>query len=46
MGSVRPSSAALEYLKQRDPNRWNKACDRLLPFYSDMFAQNIMKGAK
>jgi len=38
--------AALEYLKQRDPNRWNKSCDRLLPFYSDMFAQNLMKGAE
>lgn len=31
--------AALEYLKQRDSNRWAKACDRLLPFYSDLFAQ-------
>ena len=27
--------AALEYLKQRDPNRWGKVCDKLLPFYSD-----------
>lgn len=31
--------AGLEYLKQRDPNRWAKACDKLLPFYSDMFSQ-------
>jgi putative DNA methylase len=31
--------AALEYLKQRDPNRWANACDKLLPFYSDLFAQ-------
>jgi len=38
--------AALEYLKQRDPNRWAKACDKLLPFYSDMFAQNLLKGGK
>jgi hypothetical protein len=27
--------AALEYLLQRDPNRWGKACEKLLPFYSD-----------
>ena len=27
--------AALEYLQQRDPNRWGKACEKLLPFYSD-----------
>ncbi len=27
--------AALEYLQQRDPNRWSKACEKLLPFYSD-----------
>jgi hypothetical protein len=38
--------AALEFLKQRDPNRWAKACDKLLPFYSDMFAQNQMKEGK
>ena len=39
--------AALEYLKQGDPNRWGKACDTLLPYYSDLFAQAaITKGAK
>jgi hypothetical protein len=38
--------SALEYLKQRDPGRWAKACDKLLPFYSDMFAENLMKGGK
>jgi len=27
--------AALEYLQQRDPKRWTKACEKLLPFYSD-----------
>jgi putative DNA methylase len=27
--------AALEYLQQRDPNRWGKACEKLLPFYSE-----------
>jgi len=27
--------AALEYLQQRDPNRWGNACEKLLPFYSD-----------
>jgi uncharacterized protein (DUF433 family) len=31
--------AALEYLKQRDPNRGANVCDKLLPFYSDLFAQ-------
>ncbi len=31
--------AALQYLKQRDPDRWTKQCDKLLPFYDDMFAQ-------
>jgi hypothetical protein len=31
--------AALQYLKQRDPDRWVKACDKLLPFYDDLFAQ-------
>jgi hypothetical protein len=33
--------AALEYLKQRDPKRWAKACDKLLPFYSDLLAQTF-----
>jgi putative DNA methylase len=33
--------AALEYIKQRDPNRWAKVCDRLLPFYSDMLSRGI-----
>jgi len=32
--------AALHYLKQRDPDRWQKSCDKLLPFYDDtMLAQ-------
>jgi uncharacterized protein YbaR (Trm112 family) len=31
--------AALQYLKQRDPDRWSKSADKLLPFYDDMFAQ-------
>jgi len=31
--------AALQYLKQRDPDRWAKSCDKLLPFYDDLFAQ-------
>jgi len=31
--------AALQYLKQRDPDRWAKACDKLLPYYDDLFAQ-------
>lgn len=35
--------AALEYLKQRDANRWAKACDKLLPFYSDLFARRLMQ---
>lgn len=30
--------AALEYIKTKDPNRWAKTCDRLLPFYTDMFS--------
>jgi hypothetical protein len=30
--------AALQYLKQRDPDRWQKSCDKLLPFYDDLFA--------
>ncbi|HRY51427.1 MAG TPA: hypothetical protein P5186_25540, partial [Candidatus Paceibacterota bacterium] len=38
-GQREPIRAALEFLKQRDPNRWTKACDKLLPFYSDLFAQ-------
>ncbi len=39
--------AALQYLKQRDPDRWVKACDKLLPFYDDLFAQAAMtKGGK
>ena len=37
--------AALEYLKQRDPNRWANACDKLLPFYSDLFAQAAVANA-
>lgn len=36
--------AALEYLQQRDPDRWGKTCGRLLPFYSDMVAQIALKG--
>ena len=36
--------AALEYLQQRDPNRWSKSCGKLLPFYSDMLAQQPAKG--
>ena len=31
--------AALQYLKQRDPDRWSKSADKLLPFYDDLFAQ-------
>ncbi len=31
--------AALQYLKQRDPDHWSKSADKLLPFYDDMFAQ-------
>jgi len=38
-GQREPIRAGLEYLKQKDPNRWSKACDKLLPFYSDLFAQ-------
>jgi putative DNA methylase len=38
--------AALQYIRQRDPDRWSKACDKLLPFYDDMFAQAAaQKGA-
>ncbi|MCE0498493.1 MAG: DUF1156 domain-containing protein [Methylacidiphilales bacterium] len=36
--------AALEFLQQRDPNRWGKACGKLLPFYSDMLAQQMTRG--
>ena len=35
--------AALQYLKQRDPDRWTKACDKLLPFYDDLFAQSVIR---
>ena len=31
--------AALQHLKSNAPNRWAKACDKLLPFYDDLFAQ-------
>jgi putative DNA methylase len=34
--------AALQYLKQRDPDRWSKSSDKLLPFYDDMFAQQMI----
>ncbi|MCY2924408.1 MAG: hypothetical protein NT031_03065, partial [Planctomycetota bacterium] len=38
--------AALQYLKQRDPDRWSKSADKLLPFYDDLFAQAAaQKGA-
>jgi hypothetical protein len=38
--------AALQYLKQRDPDRWSKSADKLLPFYDDLFAQaTTQKGA-
>ena len=38
--------AALQYLKQRDPDRWSKSADKLLPFYDDLFAQPAaQKGA-
>lgn len=30
--------AALEFIKIKDPNRWAKSCDRLLPFYTDMLS--------
>ena len=33
--------AGLQYLKQRDPDRWAKACDKLLPFYDDLFATTV-----
>jgi hypothetical protein len=32
--------AALQYLQERDPDRWNKPAEKLLPFYSDLFAQS------
>ena len=39
--------AALQYLKQRDPDRWSKSADKLLPFYDDLFAQTAaQKGSK
>jgi len=31
--------ATLHYLQQRDPDRWRKPAEKLLPFYSDLFAQ-------
>src|SRR5439155_26055624 len=34
--------AALRYVNQRDPDRWAKACDKLLPFYDDLFAQAVV----
>ncbi len=34
--------ATLQYLKQRDPDRWTKSADKLLPFYDDMFAQKMV----
>ncbi|HRT09051.1 MAG TPA: hypothetical protein P5233_11765, partial [Candidatus Paceibacterota bacterium] len=36
--------AALQYLKQRDPNRWSKSADKLLPFYDDLFAAQRIGG--
>jgi len=36
--------SALQYLKQRDPDRWSKSADKLLPFYDDMFAQASARG--
>jgi uncharacterized protein (DUF433 family) len=39
--------AALQYLKQNAPNRWAKTCDKLLPFYDDLFTQPAaQKGAR
>jgi putative DNA methylase len=35
--------AALQYLKTRDPDRWLKSADKLLPFYDDLFAQTTAK---
>lgn len=38
-GAHRPQvRAALEFIKSKDPNRWSKSCDRLLPFYTDMLS--------
>jgi hypothetical protein len=36
--------AALQYLRRRDPDRWAKACDKLLPFYDDLFATQRIGG--
>ncbi len=44
-GQREPIRAGLEYLKQKDPNRWSKASDKLLPFYSDLFAQTAVEKA-
>ena len=33
--------AALQYVKQRDPGRSSKSCDKLLPFYDDLFATAV-----
>ncbi|MFA7233703.1 MAG: hypothetical protein WC076_06305 [Terrimicrobiaceae bacterium] len=38
--------AALEYLQQRDPNRWEKACGKLLPFYSDAMLAKYFTGGE
>jgi hypothetical protein len=38
--------AALQYLKQRDPDRWSKSADKLLPFYDDMFAAAVANTPK
>jgi putative DNA methylase len=37
-GQREPLRAALQYLQQRDPDRWNKPAEKLLPFYTDMYA--------
>jgi len=37
--------AALQYLKQRDPDRWSKSADKVLPFYDDLFAQRAAQKA-
>lgn len=39
-GAIR---AALEYLKQRDRSRWEKACGTLLPFYDDSMLAQFFK---
>jgi|GEM_PF-468350 len=36
--------AALQYLKQRDPDRWQKSCDKLLPFYDDTMLAQFFTG--